>query len=154
MIFMVLLREGLKDKLGCVLFQFPPKFSFTEERLELLLKNLRPHVKNVVEMRHESWWNKKIFKRLAEKNIIFSGISHPLLPHHQEPVINNTVAYYRFHGIEKLFFSEYAEKNLISIAEGIKKSRKIKEVFVYFNNTGSQAAINNARMLKNYVGSK
>jgi uncharacterized protein YecE (DUF72 family) len=32
--FYELLKEGLKDKIGCVLFQFPPQYIFSEERLE------------------------------------------------------------------------------------------------------------------------
>jgi len=28
------IQEGLKDKLGCVLFQMPPKMSYKEEKLE------------------------------------------------------------------------------------------------------------------------
>ena len=144
-------EAGLQEKLGCVLFQFPPKFIYTEERLQLLLSNLRPHIKNVVELRDKSWWDKKVFKQLADNNIIFSGISHPILRDHQPPVINNTSAYYRFHGIPKLFYSEYQETDLRKVADLIKKNKKLKEVFIYFNNTATQAAINNARMLKAYV---
>lgn len=144
-------EEGLKEKLGCVLFQFPPKFVYTEERLQLLINNLKPDVRNVVELRDKSWWDKKIFKIIKEHNIIFSGISHPTLPDHQEPVFNNPDAYYRFHGIPKLFYSEYSETDLKTVADEILKKKTLKEVFVYFNNTATSAAIKNALWLREYV---
>ena len=144
-------EEGLKEKLGCVLFQFPPKFIYTEERLQLLINNVRPGCRNVVELRHASWWDKKIFKVLKDHNIIFSGISHPALQDHQEPVFNNFVSYYRFHGIPKLFYSEYDEAALKAVADQILKKKTLKEVFVYFNNTATPAAIKNAQWLREYV---
>ena len=146
-------EEGLKEKLGCVLFQFPPKFIYTEERLQLLINNVRPGYgyKNVIELRHTSWWDKKIFKILKDHNIIFSGISHPTLQDHQEPVFNNSTAYYRFHGIPTLFYSEYDEAALKAVADEILKKKTVKEVFVYFNNTATSAAIKNAQWLREYV---
>ena len=144
-------EEGLKEKLGCVLFQFPPKFIYTAERLELILKNVKPGIRNVVELRDKSWWDKKIFKILKEHNIIFSGISHPTLPDHQEPVFNSEIAYYRFHGIPKLFYSEYSEADLKAVADEILKKKVLKEVFVYFNNTATPAAIKNALWLREYA---
>lgn len=150
--FYTTVEEGLKEKLGCILFQFPPKFIFTEDRLELIIKNLKPGIKNVVEMRDKSWWNKKTIKTLSENNIIFSGISHPILPETQEVVVNNKSVYYRFHGIPKLFYSEYDEDGLKKIADAIlRKKKNTEDVFIYFNNTASLAAINNARFIRDYV---
>jgi uncharacterized protein YecE (DUF72 family) len=149
--FYTTVEEGLKEKLGCVLFQFPPKFIYTEERLQLLINNLKPDVRNVVEMRDKSWWDKKIFKVLEEHNIIFCGISHPTLSDHQKPVFNNKDAYYRFHGIPKLFYSEYNDEDLKVVADEILKKKNLKEVFVYFNNTATPAAIKNALWLREYV---
>jgi uncharacterized protein YecE (DUF72 family) len=148
------IEEGLKEKLGCVLFQFPPKFIYTEERLQLLINNVKTGCKNVVELRDKSWWDKKIFNILKDHNIIFSGISHPGLPVHQEPVFNNSIAYYRFHGIPTLFYSEYSEAALKAIADQIRKKKTVKEVFVYFNNTATSAAIKNAQWLREYIGNK
>ncbi|RZK01522.1 MAG: DUF72 domain-containing protein, partial [Flavobacterium sp.] len=68
--FYQLVSNGLKEKLGCVLFQFPPSFSFTQERLEKITLLLAPTVKNVVEFRHSSWWNEEVFNELSAKGII------------------------------------------------------------------------------------
>lgn len=144
-------EEGLKDKLGCVLFQFPPKFIYTNERLELIIAHARKGIKNVVEFRDKSWWDKKIMKQLGDHRIIFSGISHPTLPDLQEPVINHETVYYRFHGIPQLFYSEYDKKFLGETADKIRKGKDIKNVFIYFNNTASTAAIRNAKELEVYL---
>lgn len=148
-------EEGLKEKIGCILFQFPPKFVYTEERLDLIIKNLKPSFRNAVELRDKSWWDKKIIKQLEENNIIFSGISHPQLPDNREVIVNNNAVYYRFHGIPKLFYSEYTEDELKKAAnEILKKGNGVKDVFIYFNNTASLAAINNARFIRDYVAKK
>jgi uncharacterized protein YecE (DUF72 family) len=73
-------QEGLQDKLGCILFQLPPNYTYTEERLQRIISSLHKTVKNVVEFRHESWWNDVVYKELAKKEITFCGMSHPHLP--------------------------------------------------------------------------
>jgi uncharacterized protein YecE (DUF72 family) len=49
-------KNGLKDKLGAILFQFPPKFIYTAERLEKIIHAVDPACSNAVEFRHSSWW--------------------------------------------------------------------------------------------------
>src|SRR5690606_39591437 len=46
-------REGLQEKLGPVLFQFPPNMFFTEEMLFGIIEALDPSFLNVVEFRSE-----------------------------------------------------------------------------------------------------
>jgi uncharacterized protein YecE (DUF72 family) len=147
------IQEGLQEKIGCVLFQMPPKFTYSEERLQLIIDNLRPACTNVVEFRHESWWQESIFKKLGENNIVFTGHSHPIgVP--DEPVANTNVAYYRFHGVPTLFYSAYGHETLARIADGLLAKEDLHEVFVYFNNTASMAAIENAVWLKQYLERK
>lgn len=38
-------HEGLKDKLGCVLFQMPPRMAYKEEKLQQIIDNLDPAFK-------------------------------------------------------------------------------------------------------------
>lgn len=78
-------ETGLRDKLGPVLFQLPPQFQYSEERLERLLKQLRKGFLNTVEFRHDSWWTDNVYKELKKEGISFCGISHPKLP--QKPAL-------------------------------------------------------------------
>lgn len=133
---------GLQHKLGCVLFQFPPLFQYTDERLDLILCSLQPGFRNVVEFRHESWWSEDVFDSLAQKKIIFCSPSHPQMP--DQLVFNTSVAYVRLHGKEKLFYSQYSIDELMTLHKSIAGRKDLTEVWVYFNNTASTAGIVNA----------
>lgn len=145
--FYAVCREGLSDKLGCVLFQLPPSFSYNEERLELVLKGANPDFKNVVEFRHESWWREEVYQALAKSNIAFCSVNYPKLP--TRVVATNNIGYYRFHGNPRLFYSEYGTEELKTTLNELQENDAIKEAYVYFNNTASTAAIINALEFKN-----
>lgn len=141
--FYVTVEDGLKEKTGCLLFQFPPRFNFTPERLDKIIKNLNPRFPNVVEFRHSSWWNAEVYKSLGKNKITFSGMSHPSLP---ETIVENTsLFYYRMHGVPQLYHSPYALEYLKSFVNEIDSSRKIKNAFIYFNNDVGGNAVKNAK---------
>lgn len=143
---------GLNKKLGAVLFQFPSSFVYSPEHLERIVKNLSAEVKNVVEFRHPGWWAKEVFKKFKKGKIIFSGISHPKLT--DEVVVNNKTAYYRFHGVPDLYYSAYSHDKLQSVADTLIKDTTVKEAYIYFNNTATIGAIENAMWLKEYLDNK
>ena len=68
------INNGLQEKLGPVLFQMPPRFSYDEERLERILKSLNPSFNNVLEFRHVSWWREDVYQSTSPKTIsLFAG---------------------------------------------------------------------------------
>ena len=143
--FYTLCHENLKEKLGCVLFQFPPSYKFSLENLERIIQCLNTNYKNVIEFRHDSWWNTTVYDEFLKNNISFCSISHPKIPDTlftQFPQI-----YLRLHGTSNMFYSSYSSIEL----------RKIKEIafnknaFIYFNNTASTAGIENALLLKKWI---
>jgi len=143
------IQDNLKEKLSGFLYQFPPSFRNTEENIEVILKNINFNYLNVIEFRHESWWNDAVFKILKENNIIFSGVSFPgNLP---EDIITNhsEILYYRLHGKPVLYKSEYSLEFLKDLAEKIINLKK--KTFIFFNNTWGTAAINNSLYLKEYL---
>ena len=99
--FYSLIAEGLKEKLGCVLFQLPPRSVYTEERLDRIINSLDPAFKNVLEFRHVSWWAPEVYKKLSKHKITFCGMSHLELP--QDVIQNSPLFYYRFHGVPELY---------------------------------------------------
>ncbi|RZJ69227.1 DUF72 domain-containing protein [Flavobacterium sp.] len=135
-------RDGLREKLSCVLFQFPPSFSYSEERLQNILQNLDYGFNNVVEFRHASWWREDVQKLLSDKNVIFCSVSHPNLP--SEIISQNGSFYLRLHGVPKMFYSEYPETYLKELADATKN----RNGFVYFNNTADTGGILNALRFK------
>ncbi|QIL40982.1 DUF72 domain-containing protein [Pedobacter sp. HDW13] len=143
--FYAAVQSGLKEKIGCILFQFPPKFEYTSGRLANLTENLNSDFQNVVEFRHLSWFNEEIYQELSQSHIIFSGQSYPaVLP---DTVIQNMdKVYYRFHDKPVLYKSEYDKALIDTFPRQIKAN--FKEVFVYFNNTWGTAALHNAKQLQ------
>jgi uncharacterized protein YecE (DUF72 family) len=147
--FYTVCREGLKEKLGPLLFQFPSRFTYTEERLHRIVAVVDPLFVNVVEFRHISWWDKKVYAALKKNNIIFCGMSFPGLP---EDVIKTSAnIYYRFHGLEKLYYSVYEEADLKKMADSILQQKNVNQVYCYFNNTAAVGAIANALWLEEYT---
>lgn len=144
--FYELLREGIQEKLGAILFQCPPSFSYTPERLDALLNQVDEQFPNVIEFRHKSWWQPTIWQTLAQKNITFCGVDFPGdIP--QTAIVNTDTAYYRFHGRPVLFKSLYDEQTISTVFNDL-KSPNLKRRFVFFNNTWGQSALINAQMMQ------
>ena len=148
--FYGLLKEGLKEKLACVLFQLPPQFIYSEDKLQKLLAQVDHSFTNVIEFRHESWWRTDVKAILAKNNISFSGVSFPKICF-EDAVIITPVCYYRFHGVPKLFYSEYEPSFVEKIYRQIHNNPQVKEAYIYFNNTASTAALHNARYLQQLI---
>jgi len=146
--FYFAIKEGLKHKLGCVLFQFPPKFDYSEHRLNLLLNNLKPEFNNILEFRNTSWLQISILEKFGAKGITVCGQSYPAaLP--DEVIVNTETVYYRFHGKPVLYKSEYDIETIKHFAAQIPKVAKV--VFVYFNNTWGVGALHNSKQLQKLV---
>jgi uncharacterized protein YecE (DUF72 family) len=135
-----------KEKLGCVLFQLHPNLHYDEELLDEIIRQLDKRRKNVIEFRHESWWNKKVYKKMEQNNLIFCIVSSPELP--KDFVKTNEDIYIRFHGEgENWYHYDYSDNELKKFAEKIKKSGA-KNVWAYFNNDYNAHAPNNCLRLR------
>ena len=141
--------EGLKEKLGAVLFQLPPRSNFTEERLDRILKTLDNRFNNVLEFRHPSWWNDEVYQVLAKHKISFCGMSHPDLP--DEIIQNSPIVYYRLHGIPELYKSPYTSRKLRSIVQEVAANTKTRQAYIYFNNDIGLSAVRNATEMISYL---
>jgi uncharacterized protein YecE (DUF72 family) len=139
-------QEGLKEKCGCCLFQMPPNFQYGTDKLDRIVNALDPSMKNVMEFRHESWWNEEVFRTFTAHNISFCGMSHPQLP--SNVIHNSDLLYYRFHGNEQLYASKYSEDSLQAFVKELHGYKTLKETYVFFNNDINTNAIYNAKDLK------
>lgn len=138
-------KMALKDKLACILFQFPPSYHFSEERLDQIIANLDLSFANVIEFRHPSWWIREVWDAFSKNNITFCSVSHPRLPN--TIFTNPDLIYIRLHGKPEMFYSYYTAPELTALKAIIDK-KKNKKVFVYFNNTASAGGILNALDMK------
>ena len=149
--FYNLVTHGLKEKLGPVLFQLPPRFNYTKDRLDKIVKCMHKEFKNVIEFRDSTWWKPVVFKRLKKEGLVFCGINYPGLPN--DLIITNKTAYYRFHGNPRLYYSAYKRNDLKNIADHVSANKKVTEAFIFFNNTATIGAIKNAEWIKKYLKS-
>ncbi|AVR45150.1 DUF72 domain-containing protein [Christiangramia fulva] len=134
----------MKTKLGCVLWQLPPSLHRDDEKLENFCKLLKG--KNVIEFRHESWFDEEVYDILRKNRVSYCSISTPKFP---EKIIATTdTVYLRMHGKGKKWYDyDYSKKELKSWHKKIIDSGA-KEVFIYFNNDIGAVAPENAKVMQ------
>lgn len=143
------INNGLKEKLGPVLFQIPPSFHYDEDKLERIISSLDSSFINVFEPRHVSWWQQHVYDELAKHNITFCGMSHPTLP--DDVIINTPNIYYRFHGVPNLYRSSYSTKFLQKVVDAVKADKQAKTGWFYFNNDYDAVGVENAKRMINLL---
>ena len=139
-----LVADLLGPRFGCFLFQLPPSFRYSAAALKRVLRQLDPARRNVVEFRHRSWWNERVFRAFRDAGATFCSCSGPRLP--DELVRTSDDVYVRFHGTKQWYRHDYTKAELAVWAERIRSSGA-KRVWVYFNNDRGGYAIKNAREL-------
>lgn len=149
---------NLKEKLGPILFQFPPSFEATEENINRLEGFLRlisvnqrldqrksAKIRFAFEFRHKTWCDKKIYNLLKKYKVAWVIADSPRYP--KAEVVTAGFVYIRMHGSKILFSSKYTKKELQDLAKKIKKWQKTADVYVYFNNDAYGYALENAKQL-------
>lgn len=138
------IADLLGPRMGCLLFQMPPSYHYTPARLKSIVGQLEGHRRNVVEFRHRSWWNERVYGAFREAGIIFCSCSGPRLP--DELIKTADDIYVRFHGTTKWYRHDYSTEELAVWARRIKDSGAAR-VWAYFNNDREGHALKNARTL-------
>lgn len=149
---------GLGRKLRVVLWQLHPMMKADSGRLEdfcELLKQTRAtrRARHAFEFRHESWFSEEIYDILRERNHALCIAHSPGWPCRE--VVTAGFVYFRFHGGERLYGSEYSEEEL---AEWSTKAclyfREGRDVYGYFNNDAHGFAVRNALRLKELTSTR
>jgi uncharacterized protein YecE (DUF72 family) len=138
------IADLLGPRMGCFLFQLPPSFHYSRARLDRIVSQLDPARRNVVEFRHRSWWNEKVYTAFRSSGIIFCSCSGPRLP--DELITTAEDVYLRFHGIKQWYRHDYTSDEL-AIWVGRIRLSGAKRLWAYFNNDRNGFAIKNARAL-------
>ena len=140
----------LEEKLGPLLYQLPPNMHRNDEVLESFLSNLPRGMKHVLEFRHQSWLEEKVFEILRKYNI---GLCVFDMPSFTCPLeMTADFAYIRFHGSGELYSSCYSDKELADWAKRLTNlDINLKAVYIYFNNDAEAFAVRNAMTLRDYL---
>ena len=140
----------LEEKLGSLLYQLPPNIHRNDEVLESFLSGLPRGIKHVIEFRHQSWLEEKVFEILRKYN---AGLCVFDMPELRCPLAaTSDFAYIRFHGNSSLYSSCYSDEELADWARGIADfDENLKTVYIYFNNDVEGFAIKNAITIRDYL---
>lgn len=137
----------LGEKLVAVLWQFPPSFTLSLERLGAFLGLLaRYPVRNALEFRNESWLVAEVFDLCREHNVGLCMADWPEFI--REPPLTADFVYIRRHGHGGDYAGCYSrdelERDDLRIRGYLGEGR---DVFIYFNNDARGFAPQNAREL-------
>ena len=142
--------DALGEKRGPLLFQLPPRWRCNTQRLAQFLAVLPSDGAHVFEFRDPSWHCDDVYALLARHNAAFciydlGGFQSP------RPVTAD-FAYLRLHGPDAPYCGSYAEEALRRWAEEIGSWRRLRQVYVYFDNDQAGYAVDNALRLKTLLG--
>lgn len=141
----------LGPKLGPILFQLPPNWTIDEERFRIFLSCLPRDLHYVFEFRNQTWDVTSIYKLLSSHDMAYC-IYH--LAGFQSPMeVTADFTYIRLHGPGGRYQGSYSAKALSDWAARICSwRRKLKAVYVYFDNDQAGYAAENAAELKRLTG--
>jgi uncharacterized protein YecE (DUF72 family) len=144
--------ERLRWKLGPILWQLPPRWNANVERLEEFLQKLPPEHRYAFELRNETWMNDAVLELLKKYNAAFC--IYELAGYHSPIEITADWTYVRLHGpTEFKYQGSYSDRQMEQWAERIESwKKKMKAIYVYFDNDDSAYAVNNALTLKKLAG--
>lgn len=132
------------EKLGCLLFQLPPKIDLNLDKFERFLRLLPEDFRYAIEFRNEKWLKEEVFKILNEYNIAYTIVDEPLLP----PILKITTdfTYIRWHGRGRKPWYNYHYKE-IELKDWVPKIKdlqgKVEKIYGFFNNHFHGYAVHN-----------
>lgn len=140
--------QKLEETLGPVLFQLPPGWRRNDERLARFLESLPARHQYVFEFRDASWFKQDIYDLLKQHNVAFC--IHDFRGQKTPREITADFTYVRMHGPRKAAYSgSYQPRVLQNWAQQIAEwQKKLKDIYIYFNNDAEGNAIKNALKLR------
>jgi uncharacterized protein YecE (DUF72 family) len=148
---------GLGDKLAVLLVQLPPKSVLGKRVANRFFRDLRARIDTDValEARHASWFAPGVSDWLAERGIARVAADPARIAGAGEPGGWNKLAYYRWHGAPRIYYSDYGAGELRALKRRLEKDHaRGFAVWCIFDNTASGAALGNALTLQQQRGRK
>jgi uncharacterized protein YecE (DUF72 family) len=141
---------GLGGKLGVLLVQLPPKFSFDKQVAGRFIWDLRKRIDTPValEPRHRTWFEPDTAAWLDEIGVARVAADPALVPEAGNAGDWAGLAYFRWHGSPRMYFSDYDAVALSSLKRKLDEScRRNVPTWCIFDNTAAGAALGNALAL-------
>jgi uncharacterized protein YecE (DUF72 family) len=143
--------QHLGRKLGPVLFQLPPRWKVNVERLEALLEILPREHRYAFEFRELSWMTPEITRLLRRYNAAFC--IYELAGYRSPYEVTADFTYVRLHGPDAgKYQGSYSSTSLRAWTRRIEEwAKKLKAVYIYFDNDQAGYAAQNALTLREMV---
>lgn len=140
---------GLGDRLGPVLVQLPPSLAFDAAIAEGLFSQLRARLAAALacEPRHASWFSPEAEALLAALHVARVAADPARNGEGGQPGGWSGLAYWRWHGSPRVYFSPYEPERLEALARSI-RSQGAPANWIVFDNTASSAAARDAAALQ------
>jgi uncharacterized protein YecE (DUF72 family) len=140
--------ETLGDKLGPILFQLPPRWSFNEERLTSFLQCLSTNFEYAFEFRDQRWLNEKTYSLLTRHKaaLCIYDLDGFLSPKR----LTAGFVYVRLHGPSGYYEGNYGVQTLAGWAGAFSTwASQGHSIYCYFDNDqAGYAALNAVRLWK------
>jgi uncharacterized protein YecE (DUF72 family) len=138
---------SLGSKLGIWLIQLPPKLGFDVKTFEIFFEQVNKcsDAMVVIEPRNASWFTEEVEKKLMERRIARVAADPARVPGSGEPGGWHGLAYFRWHGSPRMYYSNYDRQALSSLERRLKSTcLRGSETWCIFDNTAAGAALGNA----------
>ena len=145
---------GLGDKLGILLVQLPPSLCFDKQVVGRFFNNLRLRTEcpSVLEPRHSSWFGSDVERWLVDLRVSRVAADPAPIAGAGRTGGWNGIAYYRWHGSPRIYYSEYNVAALSLLKSELNRSRRRSvTTWCIFDNTASGAALGNALELASLI---
>ena len=143
--------EGLGEKLSVILVQLPPSLAFEPATAGPFFGMLGTKTKTrlVCEPRHSSWFDTDAGVLLTDHRIARVAADPAPVPDAAVPGGWTGLAYFRWHGAPRVYYSEYDAETLDRIGHQVKEAADSgAEVWGIFDNTAHGHALGNALTLE------
>lgn len=136
---------------GPILFQLPPHWRCNPARLATFLHALPARRDCAFEFRDPSWHKPEVYALLRRHHVAFC--IYQLAGFESPHVLTADFAYIRLHGpAAAAYAGSYPDAALASWAEEIRRWKKLRRVYVYFDNDAAAYAADNAQTLRALLG--
>ena len=140
---------GLGDKLAVLLVQLPPGSALSKRIANGFFRALRARIDTdvVLEPRHASWFGPDVDDWLAKRRIARVAADPARVAGAGEPGGWSKLAYYRWHGSPRIYYSDYGAAALKGLKRRLEDRARDSSTWCIFDNTTSGAALGNALTL-------
>lgn len=146
--------SGLGDKLGVLLVQLPPSLEFDAGEVKRFFTALRRRidVALVCEPRHPSWSTPRAESLLVSSAVTRVAADPAPWPGADEPGGSRGLAYFRWHGQPRKYYSNYDEARLADLQQQMAAAAQgASEVWSIFDNTVLGYALGNALAVRDAI---